>query len=301
MKYFFISAIAIAFIACSAANGSKPNKNSIQRKLSDETKAYWYNGEGAEITSYQLSQARYGELREGEAVMVFVTEPFSPSSNTKADRPRKDNQNVLKLNFTKRFDTGIYPYSMMNSSFYPVENGNSSLKISTSVQEWCGHVYMEMRNKDQFELDNFSYFEGESFHSKIDKVALEDDIWSQIRLHPETIASGKTKMVPSFFYLRLTHKETKAYACEIETYFDKGPTRKLKISYPELDRTLTIEYTNSAPYSIESWTESYIDGWGPDKKRLETTGKKIKSIRSKYWEKNNNSDAYLREELGLKL
>ena len=33
---------------------------------------YWYAGE-AEITSYELNQARYGEIHKGKAVTVFVT------------------------------------------------------------------------------------------------------------------------------------------------------------------------------------------------------------------------------------
>ena len=39
---------------------------------------YWYAGE-AELNSYTLSQARYGENHEGEAVLIFVTEDFSKS------------------------------------------------------------------------------------------------------------------------------------------------------------------------------------------------------------------------------
>ena len=158
MKYLFIITLIRAFLACSASDG----KNEIQslenvtRNLSDEAKEYWYHGGGAEITSYELTQARYGELRKGESVMVFVTEPFSPSSNTKADNPGNDNVSVLKLNFTKRFNTGIYPYSMMNSTFYPMQKGEASLKASTSVQEWCGHVYMELQNKKQLARLNIS-------------------------------------------------------------------------------------------------------------------------------------------------
>ena len=40
---------------------------------------YWYRGE-AELNSYTLEQARYGEIHKGEAVLVFVTEvlPWSP-------------------------------------------------------------------------------------------------------------------------------------------------------------------------------------------------------------------------------
>jgi hypothetical protein len=46
-----------------------------KREITDFEK-YWFNGE-AELSSFQLTQARYGELREGKAVMIFVTEPFS--------------------------------------------------------------------------------------------------------------------------------------------------------------------------------------------------------------------------------
>ena len=301
MKYLFIIGIAIAFLACAAKSEKESaiSATSTPQKLSDEAKAYWYSG-GAEITSYKLTQARYGELREGEAVMVFVTEPFSPKSNTKADSPSKDNVNVLKLNFTKRFNTGIYHYSMMSSTFYPVDGSTQSLKVSTSVQEWCGHVYMELQNKKKFELVNHSYFEGESFVSSIDKTPLEDDVWSQIRLHPETLKS-KSKMIPSFFYLRLMHKEAKAYDCTMMRAENKDQTTVVTISYPELERTLKIRYSTDFPHSILSWTESYPDGFGANKKMLETTGVATKSIRSEYWNKNGNADEKMREELGLKL
>ena len=301
MKYLFIVSISVAFLACASKTNKENNSAEVQtqRTLDKETKEYWYSGR-AEISSYALTQARYGELREGEAVMVFVTEPFSTKSNTKADAPSKDNVNVLKLNFTKRFNTGIYPYSMMNSSFFPMSQGDHSLKVSTSLQEWCGHVFMELQNKKNFEMVNHSYFEGESFVSSINKAALEDDIWSQIRLHPESLKST-TKMIPSFFYLRLMHKEAKAYVCEMTQEENKDQTRVVTINYPELERTLKIRYSSDSPHSILSWTETYPDGYGTNKKMMETSGEMIKTIRSEYWNKNSNADEKLREELGLKL
>ncbi|MEX0361456.1 MAG: septum formation inhibitor Maf, partial [Allomuricauda sp.] len=53
----------------------KPKKP--KKKLSEDFKSYWYAG-NAEITSYKLEQARYGELRDGTAVLIYVTEPFLP-------------------------------------------------------------------------------------------------------------------------------------------------------------------------------------------------------------------------------
>ena len=104
------------------------------RPVSPEFKKYWYAGV-AELTSYSLSQARYGELHDGHAVLVYVTEPFDPVGQVKADRPDSTSVSVLKLNRSKKFLTGIYPYSIMSSIFYPVADNQHALKLSTSVQE----------------------------------------------------------------------------------------------------------------------------------------------------------------------
>jgi len=72
---------------------------------------YWNQGK-AEITTYDLYQARYGEMRQGEAVIVFVTENFSKEKQVKTDNPNAVATPVipvLKMNLTKRFYTGIYP------------------------------------------------------------------------------------------------------------------------------------------------------------------------------------------------
>ena len=50
-------------------------------------------------------------------VLIFVTEDFSASKQVKLDRPEKvpsDAVKVLKLNATRKFNTGIYPYSILS-------------------------------------------------------------------------------------------------------------------------------------------------------------------------------------------
>ena len=110
-------------------------------------KDYWYQGL-AEITAYRLEQARYGEIRQGHASLVFVTEPFSKRKQVKLDNPsaaRNDQIPILKLNLTKKFKTGIYPYSMMSSTFTPVQAAPNAhaLKITGTSQEWCGQTFMQ--------------------------------------------------------------------------------------------------------------------------------------------------------------
>ncbi len=271
----------------------------ISNGLNQEIKSYWYNGQ-AEISSYRLKQARYGEMREGEAVCVFVSEPFSPKSMTKADRVSNDNISVLKCNFTKRFNTGIYPYSLMTSTFFPFENGSNSLKTSHSMQEWCGHVYMELDNLVKPELKVYSYFEGENQRTKLETKNLEDDLWSQIRINPNGIQQGEMKMLPSLAYLRFSHAAVKAYSCNINLKKQKDKSI-LTANYKELGRTLKIEFESAFPHKILGWEESYYSGFGSNRKLLSSSGELIKTIRSDYWNKHDNIHEGLRDTLGLKL
>ena len=67
-----------------------------KQELSEEFKKYWYAGD-AELTSYKLEQARYGEIREGTSVLIFVTEPFLPETQVKADRNNTSNVPICLL------------------------------------------------------------------------------------------------------------------------------------------------------------------------------------------------------------
>ena len=81
--------------------------------------------------------------------------------------------------------TGVYPYSIMSSIFYPVSGGPHALKITSSVQEWCGHVFAQLNNRETFEIQSISYFEAEADQAfSIEKNVLEDELWTLIRTQP---------------------------------------------------------------------------------------------------------------------
>ena len=264
-------------------------------KLTEAFKSYWYGGE-AEITSYKLEQARYGEIREGNAVLVFVTEDFLPKEQVKADNYSKENTPVLKLNATKKFNTGIYPYSIMQSTFYPVSNNRHALKISASVQEWCGHVYSQLNNRDTFEIKSHSYFQSEADQDfKLEKNSTENQLWTQLRINPESLPLGNITIIPSLEYIRLSHIQLKAYKAiaSIET-------GNYTIYYPELNRTLKINFNTSFPYDILGWEETSKQGYGASAKTLTSKATKLKTLKSAYWGKNSNADKDLRETLRLK-
>lgn len=147
MRHWPFFNLLLLVVACSPSQSQDKSTHRLPSGFND----YWYAGE-AEITSYELQQARYGEIHAGEAVLVFVTEPFSKSMQVKLDNWRdesEDNVSVMKLNMMKKFLTGIYPYSMMMSTFIPVSADKypDPFKVTTSSQEWCGHTWMQLTCK----------------------------------------------------------------------------------------------------------------------------------------------------------
>ena len=266
----------------------KPEKRTLPANFGE----YWYAGT-AEITSYNLSQSRYGEIHDGTAVTIFVTEDFDPKQQVKADKRKDSNTPILKFNRTKKFNTGIYPYSIMTSIFNTVNDTRHSLKVVNSIQEWCGQTYMQLNNREQFEIQANSYFQSEGDKNfSIEKTWLEDEIWNLIRLNPEELPKGEFNSIPSFEYANLTHKEVKAYNA-MAGVFKGDKTSDYFISYPQLQRKLTITFNNEFPHTIEKWEETNPNG-------QVTTATIIKRIQSPYWSKNTNKFSVLRDSLGLK-
>jgi hypothetical protein len=276
-------------------NKSLPKNESLPLlELTTNFKEYWFEGK-AEITSYKLEQSRYGEPRSGTAVLIFVTEDFLPEAQVKADEKNDSNIPVLKLNAVKNFNTGIYPYSIMQSTFYPLVDGSHALKVSASIQEWCGHRYTQLNNRENFEIISNSYFEGETIQNmEMDKTWLEDEVWTQLRINPDNLPTGEVQIIPSLEFFQLSHIEVKAYQAFAEFYQD-DILGVYKISYPKLQRNLKIYYETSFPFNIEKWEETTEK----DGVSFTTTATKMKSIKSDYWNKNSNKDLPLREKLNL--
>ena len=308
-KISILAGLLIALVACNNATQEKSNITSQEASASTYTASntkenvideafnkYWYQGK-AEITSYKLSQARYGEIHEGHAVLIYVTEPFLPQKQVKADRPGKQNIPVLKLNRTKGFLTGIYPYSLMTSVFSPVNMEDPAIKTTFSSQEWCGQTFMQFNNRKKWEVTSRSYFESSGDQNlKLKKDLLEDDIWTKIRLNPKKLPTGKTMMIPGAEFLTLKHHKIKAYEVVLSLE-QKGEMSIYKMEYPQLKRTLAIQFQSSFPYTVESWEETQSNRSGNGV--LVTKATRIKRIKSAYWSRNTTQDTHLYKDLGL--
>lgn len=273
-------------------------------------KKTWYVGK-AELTSYTLQQARYGEIRSGEAVLIFVTEDFSTDKLVKLDEPEKASgkARVLKMNMTKKFSTGVYPYSMMLSVFTPIskEGKQNTLKANCSSQEWCGQTFSQLKfNGNSYNYQLQSYFENEGEQvEKIGATLLEDELWNRIRLNPFTLPQGKASLLPGLFWQRLSHVKLKEEVAlltlsKADTLFIKNSGLQMyTIHYPAAQRTLQIYFQPGFPNEIMGWQETYPDGFRKPKKMLTTKAIRKKTIWLDYWKHNAITDSTYIDSLQL--
>ncbi len=296
---FIVSSIAISCSSPTNGDSQTAFKVPAVQVSNGSFGDYWYAGK-AELSSYTLHQARYGQTHEGKAVMIFVTEPFSKSKQVKLDKGGQgntDEQTVLKFNFTKKFNTGIYPYSMMLSAFTPVDRGqySNTPKVTMSSQEWCGQVFSQMNlRKNSYDLHSYSYFEQEGdLNKKVKKALLEDEVWNRIRLDYKSLPIGEIEIIPGLFYTRLLHKNLEAVkaTASLSQYDNKAA---YIIKYPS--RELSIFFEVEFPHKILGWKEIY-DGLGG--KQVTTSAELDKTILLDYWNRHNNEDSYLRDSLNL--
>lgn len=293
--------LTLITLGCADVN-SQENKKSVP--VSQEWKDYWYSGR-AELTRYKLEQSRYGEIHEGDAVLVFVTEDFRTDKQVKFEGGSRDNvKSVLKLNNTKRFWTGIYPYSLITSSFSPVD-GQATLKVSTSAQEWCGHSYSQLNLRNgKYNGLLHSYFQSEADQEfSLNAVLLEDEVWAQIRMRPQDLPTGDIQIIPGTQFLRLNHQDFKVENATARKSklrdADLSPKAltQYSIDYKNLNRTLVITFETAFPHTIVAWEEQET---GRNGATYTTRATRTHEVKSPYWGQNSLADSVMRKRLGFK-
>ena len=291
--YPLILAVFLALVS----GGAPPTGGSAPEQFG----RYWYQGK-AELTRYELQQARYGEIRAGEAMLIFVTEPFRADKQVKLERgdPSKG-VTVLKLNSVRKFFTGIYPYSLMTSTFTPVSfpAPAKALKVASSSQEWCGQTFTQLNLRGgRYEGALRSYFEDEGDRAfGFEAAWLEDELWTRIRLAPETLPVGRVEVVPGLQYARLWHKDVRPEKAEATLRSD-GREKVYTLDYSAIPRKLAIRFEAAFPYRIVSWEETQPGGFDGSP-LLTTKAVATRSLMLDYWKRHDNADAHFRKELGV--
>jgi len=260
----------------------------------------WGDGK-AELSGYAVTTTRYGAPREGRIVLIYVTEPMDRRNWIKDDAgdvPVEERVNVLKLNNVLKFQTGIYPYSVMTSVFAPVDalaaERFAPAKIAMSAQEWCGLVYQKViPAPEAFASEVRSYFHAEGDRDATVKTPpgtlYEDALLIQLRELDGPFAGGKSwsgSIVPSLWSQRKSHAALGPVAATIkreEATRNGAPVTRFTLLYGSVATTYDVE--KAAPRRVLSWKTE-----GGDEAKL------LKTARLPYWQLNGPGDEkYLKE------
>jgi hypothetical protein len=279
------------------------------------------------VSAYDLEYPRYGTVRSGTAVTIFVTESQSRSTRVKPERPDADGFGVVKLNLIEDFSTGFYDYNLMTSVFVATEHAGARpagavTKVSYSAQEWCGHVYEQALFDDRaLEYALHSYFDGEADQTKtlsLPPDALAEDallLWARGFAGP-VLEPGESLEVPLFrsmSRMRLQHlpvgfdaatlkrsvepavRRVPAGEFSVDVYECVARAGDLARTYPPgspqappAARTWTIAVERTWPHRIVEWSRD--DG---------LKASLVGTRREKYWEQNGAGREQLLREIGL--
>lgn len=271
---------------------------------------YWNTGK-AELSHYELQQARYGKMHSGEMMVISVTEPFRTDRQVKAETPEgmRHAVNVLKVQQMRRFATGIYDYALTTTSFRPLgAQPAAALKITGSAVDWCGQAWLQLNRKgNSFRVESRSYFEEPGDSDYTIPVALhEDEIWQVIRIAPEQLPTGSVMVVPSLISARLRHRKIAAEAAQAELqHFARLKQKEYSLLYavgtPE-ERKVAFVFEREFPHKILEYREVYHDviGAGGKKEKLVTVARLKKTLYSAYWQQNTSEHRKERKALGVR-
>lgn len=268
---------------------------------------HWGDGR-AEVDTYRLTTPRYGQAREGRAVLVFVTEDFTDGARVKSDGGHTDEYPVLKLNEMRHFQTGIYDYSVMTSTFVRIDGRapiGQPVKVSFSSQEWCGHVWAQLLSRDNgLDLSSHSYFDGEADQQTRLPLLREGVLFDALPIlvrglvgeWPPAGTDLRVPVLPTLMWSRFAHKPlewtqtrltretTTAEVTVPAGTFEVYEVRSVLVS--NLVTTWQIEA--AAPHRIIRWTSSEGE-----------VAELVASERLPYWKMNHEGDEAGLARLGL--
>jgi hypothetical protein len=176
----------------------------------------WDDGR-AEVNAYEALQRRYGALRPFTAYHIVVKEDFSRAQLVKADpgHDPDDLVTVIKMNQVLEFQTGIYSYHQMASTFFD-RSTMDLLKFSLTSFEWCGNTYKEYTRRDgKARLHVHTYWDNQA-EATYDlpvgpDVVFYDQVPLWVRSLPQTAGTVRAlRLIPSQIHSQGSRPEVRS-------------------------------------------------------------------------------------------
>lgn len=235
----------------------------------------WDDG-NAEFCAYEIDWRRYGRANPGRALLIAVKEPWAPDLEVKADAPRPDGFDVIKLNHVRDVATGIYTYHQMASAFVRRDSGELQ-KLTVTSSEGCGISTAQVVDG---ELNTRSYFDGQGERTAayprgalpVDGLALSlrDYLGGPLPKFIEVFPSLMTGRFPD---LRATRFELERVAGSRTV--PAGTFETVEIELTGASGSMRYSFASEAPHPLVHYEDS--EG---------TTYRMAKCERIPYWQMN---------------
>ena len=269
----------------------------------------WGDGQ-AELAAYDLVIPRYGEPRRGTAVSIMVSEPFSSSLRVKADpgkHPAADEFPVMKLNLIKDFQTGVYDYHDMLSSFLALKavNGRPPGTLTKAVysrQEWCGATFnLALFDQLKIRATLHSYFDGEGDQQKVVRNDLHGVPDDQLIFWARGMAELWTKPgdIVALPYLTSTEHSKETLIWRQAQFKRSKVLRRIQVGQEQIEAevfTVNIVDGPKKEFVIERSGARRLLRWEFSSGEKGTL---IKSARMKYWDLKGKGGEAALQQLGL--
>ena len=208
----------------------------------------------AEFAAYAVTWKRYGALYDGRALLILVKEPWAPDLDVKADQPRPDGFEVLKLNHVRDVATGIYTYHQMSSLFWRRTDG-ALTKIAATSSEACGISTAQMVGGS---LNTRSYFDGQGERQQPypEGVLAEDGLPASLRQYvaAEAEVPATLAIFPSLMQGRFPALEPVTYQVErrpvesVQVPAGSGPGVEIRLTHG--GEMLTYTFSPEPPHTL---------------------------------------------------
>jgi hypothetical protein len=251
--------------------------------------ALWDDGK-AEFCVYEVDWARYGRSYPGRALLILVKEPWAPDLEVKADEPRPDGFDVLKLNHVRDVPTGIYTYHQMASVYFRRDTGGLQ-KLTAASTEACGVSTAQVVGG---RLAAHSYFDGvgdRSLPYPVEALPLEG-LPALLRDYVEGPVPPELAVFAPLMDSRLADLSPRRYRVSRREESVEAPAGSFPVVVLELARegeTLTYRFERTRPHRLVEFRSG--DG---------TVYRLAKCERVEYWRLSapGNEDWYPKEVRG---
>jgi hypothetical protein len=309
------AALAALLVLTGCTASPPPSSAAAKDAAAQYNRDFWetWSDGFAEISTYDLVIPRYGEPRQGEAILIYVAETMSERQRVKADpgkNPKSDEFSVMKLNMQRNFQTGIYDYSEMLSAFLGLapsggRTAGQLAKLTFTRQEWCGHMFAQaLFSPGKVRVSGASYFDGDADLAQTldlppDAITEEGLLFWARQMSGPWLEPGQSKTVPMVTSLRSARDAHQPLAIAQVNLTRLATLTKVEVPAGEFEaETWSAQLQNGRSYIffVENEMPHRILRW------QFTSGEKgelIASDRLKYWEMNDPDSAEALTSLGL--